>query len=120
MKFVITVMTIFQLQKELENYDPKMSYVVEVSGSNTVANFRSKLINMIALSHFDLINYDIAAEFYRKWFEDGEKLGCDEKIEHGATVYAVVKVTKKESIFDKIDKNQKIVDEILNELNSTT
>ena len=59
MKFIITVMTIFKFDpKDLENYDPKMSYVVEVSGSNTVADFRSKLVEMI-----DLINYECAAEF---------------------------------------------------------
>ena len=111
MKFVITVMTIFQLPKELENYDPKMSYVVEVSGSNTVADFRSKLIHKLQVDDINLIDYGLAVEFYRKWFEDGEKLGCDEKIEHGATVYAVIKIIKGESTYDKI---QKIVDEILN------
>ena len=98
-------MTIFQLPKDLQNYEPEMSYVVEVFGSTTVADFRSKLIEMIALSHFDMISYDLAAEFYRKWFDDGEKLECDERIEHGSTVYVVVKITKKiESTFDKIQR----------------
>ena len=88
-------MTIFKFDpKDLENYDPKMSYVVEVSGSNTVADFRSKLTEMIGLR-----NYYCAAEFYRNWFDDREKLECDERIENGATVYAEVTITKKESKF---------------------
>ena len=36
------------------------------------------------------------AEFYRKWFNEGEILKRDERIEHGATVYAVITMKKKD------------------------
>ena len=79
------------LPKDLDKFDPKMSYEVEVSGSNTVADFRSKLNEMIGLR-----NYKCEVEFYRKWFNGDEKLERDERIEHGATVYAVVTIKKKD------------------------
>ena len=92
MKFKITVMTQFNLlPKDLENYDPKISYEVEVSGLNTVADFCSKLTEVIGLR-----NYKCEAEFYRKWFNEGKKLERDVRIEQGETVYAVITIKKKD------------------------
>ena len=80
----------YLLTKDLNKFDPKKSYEVEVSGFNTVANFHSKLVEMIGLK-----NYKCEAEFYSKWFNEGEKLERDERIEQGATLYAVITIKKK-------------------------
>ena len=113
-------MTFFQfVPKDLDKYDPKPSYEVEVSGSNTVADFHSKLTAMI-----DLRNSECEAVFYREGFHVGDKMECDERIEDGATVYAVFTTKKKlkqvvddmrykdvksdfDDMFDDFFKNQK-------------
>ena len=43
-----------------------------------------------------LRNYKCEAEFYRKWFNEGEKLKRDERVEQGATLYAVITIKKKD------------------------
>ena len=113
-------MTFFQfVPKDLDKYDPKPFFEVEVSGSNTVADFHSKLTEMN-----DLRDSDFVAEYYRDGFNVGEKLKCDEKIEDGATVYVVFTTKKKlkeveydtrykdvksefDDMFDDFIKNQK-------------
>ena len=99
MKFKITVMTFFQfVPKDVDKWDPKSSFEVEVSGSNFVADFHTKLTKMI-----DLRNSECSAEFYRGGFNVGKKLECDEKIEDGETVYAVITTKKKlKEVVDEI------------------
>ena len=97
-------MTQFQLvQDDLDKFDPKTDYEVEVSGSNTVADFHSKLTEIISLR-----NSYCVAEYYRKWFDVGEKLEWDERIEDGAVVYAVIKITK-----ELKDVKSKMLDDII-------
>ena len=98
-------MTFFQfVPQDLDKYDPKPFFEVEVSGSNTVADFHSKLTEMI-----DLRNSECVAEYYRDGFNVGEKLECDERIEDGATVYAVFTTKKKlkEVVDDDVHKGIK-------------
>ena len=76
---------------DLDRYDRKPPFHVEVRDSNYVADFHIKLTEMIHLSGSECF-----VEFYREHFFIfvGEKLEADDKIEGGATVFAFIKTHK--------------------------
>ena len=83
--YKIKVNTFFYFfPKDLDQFDPKPSFDVEVYNTNTVADFQTKLFEMVNLSDSDYV-----AEFYSKGFNVGAKLNAEDKIDDGETVFAV-------------------------------
>ena len=83
--YKIKVNTFFYIfPKDLDQWDPKTFYDVEVPNSNTVADLQKKMFEMLVLSspHYFV-------EFYRKGFNVGAKLNAEDKIDDGETVFAV-------------------------------
>ena len=84
--YKIKVNTFFYFfPKDLDQFDPKPSFDVEVYNTNTVADFQTKLFEMVNLSDSDYV-----AEFYSKGFNVGAKLNAEDKIDDGETVFAVI------------------------------